>query len=114
MAVLLPVTLAMFLQIDPVALWPLYEQALERRRKEFGAADPRTAQAARDLGLFLAGIGDSAGARPALSEAVRGDEQAFGTAAVQTLADVEELAAGSPSPNAGTPWRAAGAAGGDG
>ena len=54
---------AMFLGTDPAALRPLYEQALERRRKEFGAADPRTAQAA-DLGLFLAGIGDPAGARP--------------------------------------------------
>src|SRR5260370_38016392 len=105
MAVLLPVTLAMFLQIDPVALWPLYEQALERRRKEFGAADPRTAQAARGLGLFLAGIGDSAGARPALSEAVRVDEQALGTAAVQTLAECAEVAAVSASPTTGAPWR---------
>jgi hypothetical protein len=55
---------AMFLRTDPAALRPLYEQALERRRKEFGAADPRTAQAARDPGLFLAGIGEPAGARP--------------------------------------------------
>ncbi len=85
----------------------MYEQALERRRKEFGAADPRTAQAARDLGLFLAGIGDSAGARPALSEAVRVDEQAFGAAGVQTLADVEELAAVSPSRTAEALWRRA-------
>lgn len=104
---LLPVMVAMFLQIDPAALRPLYEQALERRRKEFGEADPRTAQAARDLGLFLAGIGDSAGARPALAEAVRVDEQAFGAAAVQTLADVEALAAVSPSRTAEALWRRA-------
>jgi tetratricopeptide (TPR) repeat protein len=101
---------AMFLQIDPAALRPLYEQALERRRKEFGAADPRTAQAARDLGLFLAGIGDSAGARPALAEAVRVDEQAFGAAAVQTLADVAELAAVSPPRTGEAMWRRASAA----
>lgn len=101
---------AMFLQTDPQALLPLYEQALQRRRKEFGAADPRTAQAARDLGLFLAGIGDPAAARPALAEAVRIDEQAFGAAALQTLADVTELAAVSP-PTASEPlWRRATAA----
>jgi tetratricopeptide (TPR) repeat protein len=102
--------LAMFLQTDSATLRPLYEQALERRRKEFGAADPRTAQAARDLGLFLAGSGDSAAARPALAEAVRVDEQALGTAAPQTLADVAELAAVSPARPAEVLWRRASAA----
>jgi tetratricopeptide (TPR) repeat protein len=101
---------AMFLQTDTAALRPLYEQALDRRRKEFGAADPRTAQAARDLGLFLAGIGDPADARPVLAEAVRIDEQAFGGAAVQTLADVEELAAVSPARMSEPLWRRASAA----
>jgi tetratricopeptide (TPR) repeat protein len=105
--VLLPVMLAMFLQTDPAALRPLYEQALERRRKEFGAADERTAQAARDLGLFLAGIGDTAGARPALGEAVRIDEQAFGVESAQTLADVAELAAVSPARVAEALWKRA-------
>lgn len=107
---LLPVVLAFFLQTDPAALRPLYEQALERRRKEFGATDPHTAQAARDLGLFLAGIGDPAAARPALAEAVRIDEQSIGAGAPQTLADLAELAAVSPPKVAEPLWKRASSA----
>ncbi len=107
---LLPLITALLLQADPASLRPVYEQALERRRQEFGAADQRTAQAARDLGLFLAGIGDSAAARRALAEAVRADEQALGVDAAQTLADVAELAAVSPPRTAETLWRRAAAA----
>jgi tetratricopeptide (TPR) repeat protein len=102
--VLLPVIAALFLQVDPGALRPIYEQALERRRKEFGAADARTAQAARDLGLFLAGIGDAAAARTALAEAVRIDAELLGAGAAQTLADVAEIAALSPARQAEGFW----------
>src|SRR5580765_5003820 len=101
---------AMFVQADPAALGPIYEQALERRRKTFGASDPRTAQAARDLGLFRAGIGDSPGARTALAEAVRIDEEGLGVGAARTLADVAELAAVSPARTAEPLWRRASAA----
>lgn len=107
---LLPLIAAMFLQVDPAALRPVYEQALERRRREYGAADRRTAQAARDLGLFLAGIGDAAAARTALAETVRIDEQAFGANAAETLADVAELAAVSQGKSAEPLWRRASAA----
>jgi tetratricopeptide (TPR) repeat protein len=108
--VVLPALVALFLQTDPAALRPLYQQALDRRRREFGAADPRTAQAARDLGLFLAGIGDPAAARAPLSEAVLIDEQSLGPAAPQTLADVAELAAVSPTKAAYPLWKRATAA----
>jgi tetratricopeptide (TPR) repeat protein len=102
--VLLPAIAAVFLQVDPGALRPIYEQALERRRKEFGAGDARTAQAARDLGLFLSGTGDPAGARTALAEAVRIDEELLGAGAAQTLADVSEIAALSPARQAEGLW----------
>jgi tetratricopeptide (TPR) repeat protein len=108
--VLLPAIAALFLQVDPGALRPIYEQALERRREEFGAADARTGQAARDLGLFLAGIGDAVSARTALAEAVRIDEELLGADAAQTLADVAEIAAMSPARQAEGLWLRAAAA----
>ena len=101
---LLPAIAALFLQVDPGALRPIYEQALERRRKEFGAADARTAQAARDLGLFLGGIGETTAARTALAEVVRIDEELLGSGAAQTLADVAEIAALSPARQAEGLW----------
>ena len=85
----------------------LFEQALMRRKEEYGAADPRTAQAARDLGLFLRSQGDSAGARDALAEAVRIDEKSLGPAAAQTLADVADLAGVSGPGQAEPLWRRA-------
>lgn len=45
----------------------VYEEGLARREREYGAADPRTTQAARDPGLFLERAGDAAGARRALT-----------------------------------------------
>ena len=70
----------------------LFEDALKQRRQEYGVTDSRTAQAARDLGLFLSRQSDQAGARSALSEAVGIDEKAFGATAEQTLAYLGELA----------------------
>ena len=43
-----------FAQPDPAALRKLYEDALARRLQTYGEKDARSAQAARDLGLFLA------------------------------------------------------------
>jgi tetratricopeptide (TPR) repeat protein len=87
---------ALAFQPDTAMLRRVYEENLVRRQREYGAADARTAQAARDLGLFLRGAGDRAGARRALAEAVRLDESALGTTAPQTLEDVSALAAISP------------------
>ena len=84
-------------QPSTAVLQRLYEEALNRRQQEYGGADARTAQAARDLGLFLYRAGDNKpGARRAMADAVRIDEKAFGAAAPQTLEDVATLASVSP------------------
>jgi tetratricopeptide (TPR) repeat protein len=85
----------------------LFEDALRRQKEEHGLSDPRTAQAARDLGLFLRSQRDTAGARNALDEAVRIDEKALGPATAQTLADVAELAGVSAPVQAEALWRRA-------
>lgn len=74
----------------------VFEDALARREREFGPTDARTAQAARDLGLFLRANGDAAGARRALAEAVHIDEGGLGASAAQTLEDAFALATVSP------------------
>jgi tetratricopeptide (TPR) repeat protein len=79
-------------QPDNAALRKLFEDALSRRIHEFGEADPRTAQAARDLGQFLQRSGDVASARRAMANAVRIDEKALGPKAPETLEDVWMLA----------------------
>jgi len=79
-------------QPDTAMLRRLYEEALDRRQREYGSADARTAQAARDLGLFLYRAGDKPSARRAMADAVRIDEKAFGAAAPETLEDVATLA----------------------
>ena len=83
-------------QPDTAMLRRLYEEALSRRQREYGSADARTAQAARDLGLFLLSAGDKPGARRAMADAVRIDEKAFGVVAPETLGDVATLASVSP------------------
>jgi tetratricopeptide (TPR) repeat protein len=94
-------------QPDPAMLRHLFEAALERLRSQNGADDARTAQAARDLGQFLARQGDAAGAYGALTEAVRIDGVAFGDSDRQTLADVADLATVS-APAASQPlWQRA-------
>lgn len=83
-------------QPETATLRRLYEEALSRRQREYGSADARTAQAARDLGLFLFRAGDKLGARRAMADAVRIDEKAFGPAAPQTLEDAATLSSVSP------------------
>ena len=85
-----------FAQPDPAALRKLYEDALARRRQTYGDADARTAQAARDLALFLARSPDKLAARRALANALRLDDTALGPKAPQTLEDAAALAAISP------------------
>ena len=94
-------------QPSSAALRQLFEDALARRRSQFGDDDIRTVQAARDLGLFLRNLGDASGARRALAEVVRIDERVLGPKAAQTLADVAELAGMSPPPEAEPLWQRA-------
>lgn len=74
----------------------LYEQHLVEQQRDHGEFDARTAAAARDLGLFLRGHEDPAGAQAALARAVTIDERVFGAEASRTLADVADLASVSP------------------
>jgi tetratricopeptide (TPR) repeat protein len=98
-------------QPDPAVLRRMFEEALARRERQYGVADVRTAQAARDLGMFLAREGDAAAARGALAKAVKIDDATLGETAPQTLADVAEQAAVSKGVEAKALWeRAAGAA----
>ena len=83
----------------------LYEDALEQRRKEYGVSDSRTAQAARDLGLFLSRQNDQPGARLALAEALQIDERSLGATAAQTPADAADLASVSPPAEAEPLWQ---------
>jgi tetratricopeptide (TPR) repeat protein len=99
--------LALALQPDPAVLRGVFEEALTRRQEQYGVFHPRTAQAARDLGIFLSRQGQQADARNILDQVVRIDEKIFGASAVQTLADVAELAAVSPAGQAEPLWKRA-------
>ena len=79
-------------QPDPSAMRKLFEDALARRERAYGDADARTAQAGRDLGLFLCRSGDASAARRAMARAIQLDEKALGPDAAQTLEDVLTLA----------------------
>jgi hypothetical protein len=87
-------------QPDMPAIRKLFEEVLVRRQHDYGDGDARTAQAARDLGLFLCRSGDQSSARRAMANAVRFDEKALGENAVQTLEDVATLASVSPAAEA--------------
>ena len=87
----------------------VFEEALARRQESFGVFDARTAQAARDLGMFLGRQGETSDARNILDQVVRIDEKVFGHDAPQTLADVAELAAVSGSSEAEPLWNRASA-----
>ncbi len=89
---------AMALQPDGAMIRRIFENALAQRRKEFGNADARTAQAARDLGLYLVREHDAPAALVALAEAVRIDGK---------LADVAELAGVSSPDHAEPLWQRA-------
>ena len=88
-------------QPDRTMLRRMFEESLRRRTLEFGRNDSHTAQASRDLGLFLQRNGDAAGARRVLTETVAIDEVVFGKSAPQTLEDASALAAVSPPALAG-------------
>lgn len=93
---LMPAALVHAFQPDRAMLRQMFEEALRRRTQEFGRNDSHTAQASRDLGLFLERNGDKAGARRVLAETVAIDEAVFGGSAAQTLEDAVALAAISP------------------
>jgi tetratricopeptide (TPR) repeat protein len=95
---------ALALQPDPAMLQRLYEEALARRKQEYGVSDTRTARAASDLGLFLRGHGDKQGAQQALTLALAIDQKARGAVASETLADAENLAEVSPPAEAERLW----------
>ena len=101
------VNFSLAFQPDPAMLRRLYDAALERSRSRYGADDARTAQAARDLGQFLARQGDAAGAYGALTEAVRIDALAFGDSDRQTLSDAADLALVSAPAVAQALWQRA-------
>jgi len=98
---LLPAPSVRAYQPDPAMLRRLFEEALKRRTQEFGRNDAHTAQASRDLGLFLQRNGDTAGARRVLTDTVAIDDAVLGKTATQTLEDVSALAAISPPAVAG-------------
>jgi len=83
-------------QPDTAMLRSVFEEALTRRQHEYGDADARTAQAARDLGLFLCRAGDKVSAHRAMAHALQLDEKALGANAPQTLEDAATLASISP------------------
>jgi tetratricopeptide (TPR) repeat protein len=87
---------ALAFQPDTAMLRRTFEEALSRRERDYGDADARTAQAARDLGLFLCRAGDGPSARRAMANAVRIDEKALGASGPQTLEDAATLASVSP------------------
>jgi len=85
-------SIAIALQPDSSGIRRVFEENLARRRQEFGAADPRTAAAARDLGLFLLKQGDRADGRRAMAEALKLDDASLGPNAPDTLQDAITLA----------------------
>jgi tetratricopeptide (TPR) repeat protein len=101
------ILVALAMQPNPAALRGVFEEALARRQEQYGVFDPHTAQAARDLGLFLSRQGERTDARAILDQVVRIDEKVFGAEAQQTLADVAELAAVSPPGQAEPLWKRA-------
>jgi tetratricopeptide (TPR) repeat protein len=94
-------------QPAPAMLRSVFEGELARVSAAYGPADPRTARAARDLGLFLAQQGDASAARAPLARAVRIAEAALGRSAPATLADVAELAAVSEPAESESLWQRA-------
>src|SRR5260370_7750384 len=56
--------------VDPAALTPLYEQALQEREQLYGERSAQAAQAVLDLGLQLKATGDLSGAERMLRRAL--------------------------------------------
>jgi tetratricopeptide (TPR) repeat protein len=95
------------LQQNSAALRSIFEEGLEHRREQYGLYDPRTAQAARDLGMFLSRHGEQADARNVLDQVVRIDEKLFGATDPRTLADVAELASVAADSQSEPLWKRA-------
>ena len=110
-AVIFQASAALAWQPDPALLREVFEEALSRRQSQYGAFDARTAQAARDLGMFLGRTGEQSGARNLLYQVVRIDEKVFGAEAPQTLSDVAELAVASLPGEAEPLWKRAAGSG---
>ncbi len=85
-----------YAQPDPAMLRNLYEQNLASQQRRYGEFDAHTAEAARDLGLFLRRYANAKSAYDALSRAVVIDEKVFGADAPRTLSDVADLASVAP------------------
>lgn len=97
--------LAVFLlQPDPASLRLIYEEGLDRRIEQFGVEDTRTAQAARDLGLYLKLRGEMDAARQTLGRTIKMDEASLGPKALETLKDAAEIASISPPGEAEPLW----------
>ena len=100
-------TAALAFQPEASNVRHVFEEALARRRQEFGAADARTTQAARDLGLYLLRAGDREAARRALADTLKLDDAALGPTAPQTLEDAGTLASLVPRAQAEPLYRRA-------
>ena len=100
---LVPLLAAFALQPSPELLRQVFEDALAQRKSQYGESDARTAQASRDLGIFLARQGDFS-ARSVLAQTVGMDRKIFGAEAPRTIADIAELAAVSDAAQAEPLW----------
>lgn len=79
-------------QPDPSALTPLYQQALEQRRKELGPDHPKVARLASDFGLFLKKNGKPETAAEMLRLALSIDEKRSEPDSRLVAEDLENLA----------------------
>ena len=69
------ILLGLAFQSAPEMLQHMFEEGLARRERDYGVLDPRTAAAARGLGMYLQQSGDRTGAYQALSKALAIDEK---------------------------------------
>jgi tetratricopeptide (TPR) repeat protein len=99
--------LVLAFQPDRLLLRKLFEDRVARCERDYGANDPRTAQAARDLGFFLKEGGENEQAVAAFSKALRIDQAKFGPDARQSVAGLIALASVSPPGDAETLLRRA-------
>ena len=81
-----------WLQVDPTALVPLYQQALAAREQQLGREHPKVARSASDLGLYLLKLGDGVAATAALRRALAIDRSQFAANHPTIAEDLENLA----------------------
>jgi tetratricopeptide (TPR) repeat protein len=94
-------------QPDRALLRRVYEDYVARCERDFGPNDPRTAQAARDLGFFLKDSGDRKAANLAFAKALKIDQAKWGDTAPQALAGMIALASVSTPADAESILRSA-------